>query len=322
MSASRPLSPTSLVLGEDEGFTVPAQHPVRDALVLVPPKAEQELAELSRKRKSVAGTGMQYIEFLGLRLVLYPERGTIGWQVEVESAVPAAVEFWEQYKGIRKSDLLVKVDGREVAHMDGELLEKTLFRSVKGQRQLVFRRSAMNHLRWLREGPLCDPAQWEEQRAEPKVLSGLQRLAEELRAEEERRLVMEQQTALAQELAAKLIMTQEREREYVHAEAELYAAKNLRDEKEVRMEAMVEQMAWKMEEAALQRLAYEHEVQMAEAKAEADAWKRSKNKGLEEFLERSSEELESMEAEEQKMLRTRRSLEKKLKAKRLALDAE
>lgn len=128
----------------------------------------------------------------------------------------------------------------------------------------------------MREGPVAGP--WDP--GEPKVLSGLQRLAEDLRVEEERRRLMEQQTVLAQELAARLALSQESEREYVKAEAELYAAKNLREEKDERMEALVEKMAWNTEETAMEKLAHEHEVHLAEMKAEADTWKRKQDSGL------------------------------------------
>ena len=91
---------------------------------------------------------------------------------------------------------------------------------------------------------------------------------------------MEQQTLLAQELAARLALSQESEREYVKAEAELYAAKNLREEKEDRIEALVEKMAWNSEETALEKLAHENEIHLAEMKAEADTWKRKQDSGL------------------------------------------
>ena len=55
---------------EDEpSFMVPAQHPARDAVCTIPVKAEEELKDFSRKRTD-DGTGKQYIEFLGLRLLL------------------------------------------------------------------------------------------------------------------------------------------------------------------------------------------------------------------------------------------------------------
>ena len=264
---------------EDEpSFMVPAQHPARDAVCTIPVKAEEELKDFSRK-KTDDGTGKQYIEFLGLRLLLHPEKGSKGWKVEVESILPQALQFWDHHKGIRRGDLLTSVDGREVANLDGALLEKLLFstRSAKASlRQLIFKRSAVNHLRWMREGPVAGP--WDS--GEPKVLSGLQRLAEDLRVEEERRRLMEQQTVLAQELAARLALSQESEREYVKAEAELYAAKNLREEKDERMEALVEKMAWNTEETAMEKLAHEHEVHLAEMKAEADTWKRKQDSGL------------------------------------------
>ena len=91
---------------------------------------------------------------------------------------------------------------------------------------------------------------------------------------------MEQQTLLAQELAARLALSQESEREYVKAEAELYAAKNLREEKEDRIEALVEKMAWSSEETALEKLAHENEIHLAEMKAEAHTWKRKQDSGL------------------------------------------
>ena len=255
---------------------VPAQHPARDAICTIPIKAEEELKDFSRKRTD-DGTGKQYIEFLGLRLLLHPE-GPKGWKVEVESVLPQAIQFWDHHKGIRRGDLLTSLDGRDVANLDGAMLEKFLFanRSAKGLRQLVFKRSPVNHLRWMREGPVAGP--WEH--AEPKVLSSLQRLAEDLRAEEERRRVMEQQTLLAQELAARLALSQESEREYVKAEAELFAAKNLREEKEDRIEALVEKMAWNTEETALEKLSHEQEVHLMEMKAEADTWKRKQDSGL------------------------------------------
>ncbi|CAK9099834.1 unnamed protein product [Durusdinium trenchii] len=198
------------------------------------------------------------------------------------------------------------------------MLEKAFFhRSRKGPRHLVFRRSVLNHLRWLREGQVATP--WEEQ-AEPKVLSGVQRLAEEVRAEEDRRRVMEQQTLLAQELAAKLTLTQESEREYVKAEAELFAAKNLRDEKDERMESLVEQMARKTEETALQKLSHEHEIHAAEMQAEAEAWRRKKDSNLEDFLKKASSELDTLEAQEQQMLKTKQSLEGKVELRRRTLE--
>ena len=273
LGTSAPLSPP-----EDEpSFVVPAQQPARDAICTIPAKAEEELKDYSRSRTD-DGTGKQYIEFLGLRLLLHPEMGSKGWKVEVESVLPQAIQFWDHHKGIRRGDLLTSLDGRDVANLDGAMLEKFLFanRSAKGLRQLVFKRSPLNHLRWIREGPVAGP--WEH--AEPKVLSSLQRLAEDLRAEEERRRVMEQQTLLAQELAARLALSQESEREYVKAEAELYAAKNLREEKEDRIEALVEKMAWSSEEAALEKLAHENDIHLAEMKAEADMWKRKQDSGL------------------------------------------
>lgn len=262
-------------MGEERSFVVP-QHMTRESVCTVPKKAEEQFAELSRGRTGDV-SGRQYIEFLGLRLLLHPE-GPKGWRVEVESVVPQAVEFWDHHKGIRRGDVLTKVDGREVASLDGAVLEKALFQKLKEPRRLVFKRSAVNHLRWLREGEV--PGPWEEH-GEVKVLTGLQRLAEELRSEEERRRLMEQQTLLTQELASKLSMSQESEREYVRAEAELFAAKNFREEKDEKMGALVEQMALETEETALKKLAKEHEIQSKEMQAEEDAWRRKKDTSLE-----------------------------------------
>ncbi|CAE7326550.1 unnamed protein product [Symbiodinium natans] len=222
------------------------------------------------------------------------------WQVEVESAVPAALEFWDKYNGIRPGDTLVRVEEREVASMDGQALEKLLLspRPALGPwRQLVFKRTAANHLRWIREGPQGGARSWEENQSQ-QALSELQRLAEDLRAQDERRMLLEKQTTLAKQLAAKVSMTQEREQQYVRAETELYTAKSLRKEKERKMEVIAEEMARRTEDLALEKLAYEHEVLESEEKAEAAVWRKKKGANLEEYLEKASKELSSLETEE------------------------
>ncbi|OLP84954.1 hypothetical protein AK812_SmicGene34114 [Symbiodinium microadriaticum] len=215
----------------------------------------------------------------------------------------------KRHQGIRPGDTLIRVEGREVATMDGQ---------AKGAwRQLVFKRTAVNHLRWLREGPLCSAARWED-----------------LRAEEERRMMLEKQTVLAEQLAAKVAMTQEailkanspKDGAYVRAEAELYAAKNLREEKEKqinmntgkhcnaklvarKMEAMVEEMARRTEDLALQKLATEHEVLESEKKAEAEVWRKKQGAGLKEYLEKTSTELATLEAQEDELQSAAKSMQ-------------